>query len=78
MVKRAPIPNLSLAQSVMLLLQSQAELLHSHSTFMTTSSERFARIEERMNSIELLLMKLLEILPEALRDRIGISRTHPK
>ena len=55
-------PN-QLEQAMTLLIANQARFVDS-----------WSRIEERMNRIEHLLLRLLEVLPEALREKIGIKK----
>jgi len=75
--------NNRLEEAVALLIQNQAAFLARVSEMDRVSSERFARIEERFGRLEANMetilrvlsehARLLEALPEAVRQKIGFK-----
>jgi hypothetical protein len=82
--------NNRLEEAVALLMQNQATLMQNQAAFLArvsemdrVSSERFARIEERLGRLEANMetilrvlsehARLLEALPEAVRQKIGFK-----
>lgn len=59
-----------------MLIQNQAAFLGRMAEMERTTSERFARLGEEMVAIRRILLehsRLLERLPEAVRDKIGFK-----
>ncbi len=65
-----------LEEAMAMLIQNQVAFLSRMSEIERTSSERFGRIEQDMSAILRLLAehsRLLERLPEAVREKIGFK-----
>jgi hypothetical protein len=65
-----------LEEAMAMLIQNQASFLSRRSEIERTSSEQFGRIEQDMSAILRVLAehsRLLERLPEAVRDKIGLK-----
>jgi hypothetical protein len=68
----------TLMQNQSTLMQNQMEFLARLSEMGRVNSERFARLEKNMETIICVLSehaKLLEALPEAIRQKIGFKST---
>jgi hypothetical protein len=81
MVKVRKAPEDALRAALTQLAQAEATLVANQATFVariSETTERYQHIEslttERYQHIESLLLRLLEVLPDALRERIGIPK----
>lgn len=63
-----------LEEAIAIFIQNQASFLGQMAEIERATSERFARIEERLAHIESILLehgRVLEALPEAIRQELG-------
>jgi predicted Zn-ribbon and HTH transcriptional regulator len=69
--------NHSLEQAMALLIQNQASFVSQLAEINKRSDERFSRIEEDLQQIKAILLRheqMLQVLPEAIREKIGFKR----
>jgi len=72
--------NNNLEEAMILLMQSQAQLVQTQARFVSHLDEdrqRFSRIERDLEDIKALLLKheeILQKLPEVIRDKIGFKQ----
>ena len=70
---RKPSPD-ALRTALAQLAQAEATLVANQAAFVAQLGQTRRESEERFQHIETMLLRLLEVIPDALREKIGIGK----